>query len=227
MTNQGARYAKRFERLLGMYPREGGKQWRGVEIERATDGFVSSSYVTALKKGRIHRPGLDKLRAIADIMGFPFELWLQDLEGWDKTPIDEEGHVGGRAFAERLNYLFEVIENDDTGKPFTNREVSRLSRGRVTEVEIEKMRSGALGDPTRSQLLALCDVFDVEFSYWDERREPSLMSGETMEALSNAGSYAILHKSHGLADDDKDLIMVMMEELERRRSKDEEDKGAG
>lgn len=40
------------------------------------------SYVTNLLKGRIENPGYEKLRAIAEAMGFPLALWfVDDLAG--------------------------------------------------------------------------------------------------------------------------------------------------
>ena len=38
------------------------------------------SYVTSLRKGRIENPGYEKLRAIAKAMGFPPELWFEDMK---------------------------------------------------------------------------------------------------------------------------------------------------
>src|SRR5215208_8149422 len=57
--------APKFERLLETYRREDGRWWSGVELERATGGIVTRSYVTNLRKGRIENPGLDKLAALA------------------------------------------------------------------------------------------------------------------------------------------------------------------
>jgi transcriptional regulator with XRE-family HTH domain len=54
-----------FERLLEAYRREDGRRWSGIELERATGGVVTRSYVTNLRKGRIENPGMDKLWALA------------------------------------------------------------------------------------------------------------------------------------------------------------------
>jgi len=63
--------ARKFERLLEAYRREAGREWSGVELERATGSVVTRSYVTNLRKGRIENPSLDKLAALARAMGFP------------------------------------------------------------------------------------------------------------------------------------------------------------
>jgi len=63
--------ALKFEHLLDTFRREDGRRWSGIELERATGGVVTRSYVTNLRKGRIENPGMDKLAAIAKAMGFP------------------------------------------------------------------------------------------------------------------------------------------------------------
>ena len=70
--------AQRFERFLEIYRRPDGQRWGGAELEKATDGIVSRSYVTNLRKGRMENPGYDKMRAIAKAMGFPPQLWFEE-----------------------------------------------------------------------------------------------------------------------------------------------------
>jgi hypothetical protein len=66
--------AQRFERFLETYRRPDGRRWSGQEIAEATDGIVTRSYVTNLRKGRIENPGYEKMRAIAKAMDFPPEM---------------------------------------------------------------------------------------------------------------------------------------------------------
>jgi transcriptional regulator with XRE-family HTH domain len=63
--------AQKFEDLLEMYRRPDGRRWSGQEIDEATGGVVTRSYVTNLRKGRIENPGYEKMRALAKAMGFP------------------------------------------------------------------------------------------------------------------------------------------------------------
>ena len=72
--------AQKFERFLDIYRRPDGSRWGGQDLHDATRGVVTRSYVTALRKGRIENPGFEKLRAIAKAMGFPPELWFQDMK---------------------------------------------------------------------------------------------------------------------------------------------------
>jgi hypothetical protein len=52
--------AQKFETLLEIYRRPDGRKWSGQEIDEATGGVVSRSYVTNLRKGRIENPGYEK-----------------------------------------------------------------------------------------------------------------------------------------------------------------------
>lgn len=75
-NSQEKRVSEKFRRLLALYRRPDGSEWGGQDLESATGGAVTRSYVSNLKKGRIKSPGLDKLEAIAGAIGFPPELWF-------------------------------------------------------------------------------------------------------------------------------------------------------
>jgi hypothetical protein len=56
--------AQRFEHLLETYRRPDGQRWTGQQLDEATGGVVTRSYVTNLRKGHIENPGYEKMRAI-------------------------------------------------------------------------------------------------------------------------------------------------------------------
>jgi hypothetical protein len=58
--------AQKFEGLLEMYRRPDGRKWSGQQIDEATGGVVTRSYVNNLRKGRIENRGYEKMRTIAD-----------------------------------------------------------------------------------------------------------------------------------------------------------------
>ena len=122
--------AQKFEALLEMYRRPDGRKWSGQEIDEATGGVVSRSYVTNLRKGRMDNPGYEKMKAIAKAMGFPPEVWFEE-------PLGEGRSIGqaeeSRGVAARLEHLFEVVRNPKTGKPYTNAEVARMTLGDLSE----------------------------------------------------------------------------------------------
>ncbi len=79
--NHQEHVSQRFARLLTLYRRPDGSEWGGQDLERATGGAVTRSYVSNLKNGRIENPGLAKLEAVAKAMGFPPALWFGDADG--------------------------------------------------------------------------------------------------------------------------------------------------
>lgn len=205
------RTQEKFEKLLEQYRKPDGSKWTGAEIEEATGGTINRSYITNLRKGRIRQPGLERLRAIASIMGFPVELWFEtELE----RGADLHTGSGQGTFAARLERLFEVTLNERTHRPFTNAEVAGLSLGKLTEEQVESMRSGELEDPTLRQLLALSEVFEVDHSYWfaDDRRQP-LLDREALEALRDEDNQKILHKSLRLSGRDRVMLLTLAEEM--------------
>ena len=72
--------SERFRWLLALYRKLDGSEWGGQDLEAATGGVVSRSYVSNLKNGRIGNPGLAKLEAVAGAMGFPPALWFASEE---------------------------------------------------------------------------------------------------------------------------------------------------
>jgi transcriptional regulator with XRE-family HTH domain len=73
--------ADKFEHLLEDYRRPDGSRWGGQDLDEATGGVVTRSYVSNLRKGGIENPGFEKLRAIAKAMGFPPEVQFEEGVG--------------------------------------------------------------------------------------------------------------------------------------------------
>jgi transcriptional regulator with XRE-family HTH domain len=88
VVSSEARIAQRFERLLDSYRRPDGRRWGGKDLQEATKGIITKPYVTHLRKGRIQNPGYEKLKAIAEAMGFPPELWFEDA---NESLVDVSG----------------------------------------------------------------------------------------------------------------------------------------
>jgi transcriptional regulator with XRE-family HTH domain len=107
--------AQKFEHLLDTYRRPDGHRWTVQQLDEATGGVVTRSYVTNLRKGRVESPGYEKLAALAKAMGFPPEVRFDEGlgEGRSITQAEESRGVAGR-----LEHLFEVVRNPKTGKPY-------------------------------------------------------------------------------------------------------------
>jgi transcriptional regulator with XRE-family HTH domain len=202
--------AQKFEALLETYRRPDGRKWSGQEIDEATGGVVSRSYITNLRKGRIDNPGYEKLAAMAKAMGFAPEVWFEEDLGKGRSIGQAEGSYG---VAGRLEHLFEVVSNPKTGKSYTNAEVARMTLGDLSEEDVEKLRSGAVGDPSVGQVAALASVFGVEPSYLLDRGEPSLLDEELVEALRDEDVRDITRESSRLPDAERRLVLGIVRQF--------------
>jgi transcriptional regulator with XRE-family HTH domain len=206
---------QKFEALLEMYRRPDGRKWSGQEIDDATGGVVTRSYVTNLRKGRIENPGYEKLAAMAKAMGFPPEVWFEDglSEGPSIGQAEQSHGVAGR-----LEHLFEVVRNPKTGEPYTNGEVARMTLGDLSEEEVERIRTGAESDPSVGQVAALASVFGVEPSYLLDRGEPSLLDEELVQALRDEDVRDITRESSRLPDGERRLVLGIVRQFRNQKA---------
>jgi transcriptional regulator with XRE-family HTH domain len=209
------RVAQRFELLLENYRLPDGSRWNGQQLQDATGGVVTRSYVSMMRKGKIENPGFDKLRAMARAMNFPPELWFEEADGIRDMVLVEQPNRQ-RDIADRLTHLFKAIKNERTGKPYTNAEVARMSLGDLTEEEVGEIRTGALENPAVSQVVALAEAFGVHPSYFlDAGKKPALLGEQEINALGDRRARAILNKSLDLSDREKDMVLDMIQHLGR------------
>jgi transcriptional regulator with XRE-family HTH domain len=206
---------QKFEALLEMYRRPDGRKWSGQEIDEATGGVVTRSYVTNLRKGRIENPGYEKLAAMAKAMGFPPEVWFEEHigEGLSIRQAEQPRGVAGR-----LEHLFEVVRNPSTGEPYTNAEVARMTLGDLSEEDVERIRTGAVSDPTVGQVAALAGVFGVEPSYLLDRGEPSLLDDELVKALQDEDVRDITRESSRLPDRERRLVLGIVRQFRDQKA---------
>jgi transcriptional regulator with XRE-family HTH domain len=228
-------YARKFRTMLRLISAPDGGQWTGTKMERATGGKVSTSYFSSLRDGHIEIPRADKIEAIAEAMGFSPGLWFKELEWWEGMEESWEKGRGlgaalegeqrkpdGERLSNLLNRLFETNVDEETGEPFTNEKVARQSGGVLTEGDVEAMRVGYMTDPTWAQILALCDVFGVDVSYWaGERDAPSWRpSPAVLEVAEGRESYLIFQNSLKLSGRDRSMLKMLAEHLRREQETD-------
>lgn len=221
-------FARKFRIMLEVIPHPQSGKWSGTKLERATGGKVKTSYFSSLRDGHIHIPRVDKIEAIAEAMGFSPELWFRDLSWWQALHerLNEGEDVetslrgyqkrsNGKRFSELLERLFKVKINEETGRPFTNRDVAAKSRGVLTEEDVVALREGRTANPTWAQVLVLCDVFGVDPSYWTERKNPWAMSETVLEAMEEQDSYMIFQNSLQLSEENRTMLRLLSEHLRR------------
>jgi transcriptional regulator with XRE-family HTH domain len=208
----GLHAAQKFEHLLDAYRRPDGSRWTGQQLDEATGGVVTRSYVTNLRKGRIENPGYEKMLTIARAIGFPPEAWFEGAP--DSTWA---APAEGQDLAARVAHLFEAVVHPRTGEPYTNAEVARMSAGSLAEEEVEGIRFGAIADPTVGQVSALAADFGVEPSYLVDRKEPPPLDAETLDALADETANAILRESARLPAREKRILLGIVREFGEQR----------
>jgi transcriptional regulator with XRE-family HTH domain len=203
--------AQKFEALLEMYRRPDGRRWSGQQIDEATDGVVTRSYVTNLRKGRIESPGYEKMRAIAKVMGFPPAAWFDENVGEEvpSIPTDE-----GRGFPGRVEHLFDAVRSPKTGEPYTNAEVSRATLGDLSEEEVEGIKTGSISEPTVRQAAALAGAFGVEPSYLLDRGV-AVFDEELVEALRDDTVRETTRELSHLPDRERQLVLGIVRQFGR------------
>jgi transcriptional regulator with XRE-family HTH domain len=207
--------AQRFEHLLDMYRRPDGHEWTGAQLAKATGGVVPRSYVTNLRKGRIENPSYEKMKAIAKAMGFAPEVWFEDGLGEGRSVGQAEE---SRGVAGKLEHLFEVVRNPKTGEPYTNAEVARMTLGDLSEEDVQKIRTGAISDPTVGQVAALASVFGVEPSYLLDRAEPPLLDEQLVQALRDENVRDITRESSRLPDGERQLVLAIVRQFRDQKA---------
>jgi transcriptional regulator with XRE-family HTH domain len=215
--------SRKFAALLDAYRRPDGTVWTGQQIQDVTDGFVSRSYVHQLRTGRIANPRLDKLQALAEVMGFPPALWFEDVPYPGGSPL---GSPSGQSasISDRLEALLRTTDEEGSGEPYSDADIARLSTGALTEQEVAGIRTGNIPDPSIDQVLALAEAFAIDPSYFlDTEAKPPLLDRASLQGLSSQKARIILHKSLELSDREQDLIIDMINRLEGLHGEDNRD----
>jgi transcriptional regulator with XRE-family HTH domain len=148
-------------------------------------------------------------------MGFPPDVWFEDGLG-DGLAIGQAEQ--SRGVAGRLEHLFEVVRNPKTGEPYTNAEVARMTLGDLSEEDVERIRTGAVSDPSVGQVTALAGVFGVETSYLLDREEPPLLDEELVHALRDADVRDITRESSRLPERERQLVLGIVRQFRNQKA---------
>jgi hypothetical protein len=148
-------------------------------------------------------------------MGFAPEVWFEERLGEGRSIEQAEE---SRGVAGRLEHLFEVVRNPKTEEPYTNAEVARMTLGDLSEEDVERIRTGAIGDPSVGQVAALASVFGVEPTYLLDRGEPSLLDEELVQALRDEDVRDITRESSRLPDGERRLVLGIVRQFRDQKA---------
>ena len=87
-----------------------------------------------------------------------------------------------------------------------------MTLGDLAEEDVERIRTGAVSDPTVGQVAALAGVFGVEPSYLLDRGEP-LLDEELVKALQDEDVRAITRESSQLPDRERQLVLGIVRQF--------------
>ena len=143
-------------------------------------------------------------------MGFAPEVWFEERLGEGRI-IEQAEEL--RGLAGRLEHVFEVIRNPKTGEPYTNAEVARMTLGDLSEEDVERIRAGAVRDPSVGQVAALASVFGVEPSYLLDYESSPLLDEELVQALGDGDVRDITRESSRLPDRERQLVLGIVRQF--------------
>jgi transcriptional regulator with XRE-family HTH domain len=142
-------------------------------------------------------------------------VWFEEDLGEERSIGQAEGSCG---VAGRLEHVFEVVRNPKTGEPYANGEVARMTLGDLSEEEVERIRTGAVSDPSVGQVAALASVFGVEASYLLDRGEPPLLDEELVQALRDEDVRDITRESSRLPDRERQLVLGIVRQIRNQKA---------
>jgi hypothetical protein len=151
--------------------------------------------------------------AIAKAMNFPPEAWFEEMPASGARTAPDEG----RDLAARVRYLCDTVRHPKTGEPYTSAEVARMSVGGLTEEEVEGISSGAISDPTVSQVAAMATVFGVEPYYLIDCKEPPLLDAELLKGLSDETTREITRQALRLPEREREIVLGIVRQFGEMR----------
>ena len=83
---------------------------------------------------------------------------------------------------------------------------------------MEKIRTGAISDPTVGQVSALASVFGVKPSYLLDRGEPSLLDEELVQALRDEDVRDTTREIARLPDGERRLVLGIVRQFRDQKA---------
>lgn len=222
-------YNKKFRIMLAIIAAPDGGEWGPSKMNKATSGAIGTSYFNALRDGHVKVPKADKMKAVADVMGFPPQLWFKDLRWWQQTYnrwetgddlsslLAQDGQQTSLQIriSRLLNNLIQLKPHRDSGEPLSDEEIASRSDGVLDSDRVSNLRDGAFTVADKDELAALCKVFKVSPAYWHEESSvPWKMSPSGLSDLMDVDSYETMQNSLNLSRENRGMLRRMSEYLQ-------------
>lgn len=222
--DSGAKYARRLNLLLEWFPHPDGTPWRGSEIEDESGGVISQQYFSGFKRGRYGKPGGDQIKAIADVIGFPVELFYTEPEQWPRilelhsqaAPTTATASTRTNAsIPQLLRDVRQSVMNPRTLKPFTDHEIAERSNGRLSAEKVRAITDGQESDPGYHDALALSDVFNLSHDYWytGSYRDGPVLDAHLLSILADEQSHMLLRTWSRLSPSHQSMLLKIAEQF--------------
>jgi hypothetical protein len=93
-----------------------------------------------------------------------------------------------------------------------------MTLGDLSQEDVEKIRTGAISDPSVGQVAALAGVFGVEPSHLLDRGEPSLLDEELVQALRDEDVRDITRESSRLPDRERRIVLGIVRQFRDQKA---------
>lgn len=187
---------------------------------------ISHQTVANIRDGAVKNPGVDSLRALANVFGVRLGFFLEEddpsAHATDvSTPRPPAQSIPAALLSARLNRLFETIHPKDRG-PYNSRDAAEAITERgcvVTELQIERLRSGTWEPTSHEQFEALASFFGVPLSYFtdDEIASQVAVDLDLVDALKAQGIGPRQIALRAVADLDDEALEALVPVIQHLR----------
>jgi saccharopine dehydrogenase (NAD+, L-lysine forming) len=155
------------------------------------------------------------LLSVGDTYGPASRAYLMEEIALPYAVRIEGREVPTRAFAgsARVDFPPPLGERKAYPFPFSDQVFFPETLGDLSEEEIERIRTGAVCDPSVGQVAALASVFGVESSYLLDRGKPPLLDEELVRALRDEDVRDITRESSRLPDGERRLVLGIVRQF--------------
>lgn len=132
---------------------------------------------------------------------------------------DEPGVDWTASFAEKLNHLFDVVRNPESGKPYSNEELARwctrTTGHTMSRTFVWQLRTGQRTNPTLRNLNAMAGFFSVPLAYFEpgERSDRIAEQLRLARRLADARSESMVTRAANLSPESIRLLAGMIDRL--------------